>query len=343
MTSQKIAAYYYPTTVILVDDNKRFLSTVCFDLEEDVAYRLFDKPEEALRYLKQEYKLTPLIDQVLSASNESNIHLGIHHDISLNITAIHQAIFNAYRYSEIAVILVDYNMPQINGLDFCKQLAELPIKKILITAAADERIAVKAFNQGIINKFILKSDPDFAATINSSIVELQHNYFQDLSEGIIKALLVDKNCVLNKSSFADFFRDFCAQQHITEFYLYDPSGSYLLLDSLGNPSWLVVKTAVDLDDYYDFANDSDASATVLEQLKTGKMIPFFPKARDLEKVHGKEWENYLYPAKRLKADTTFFYAHIQNKPEFLPNYQKITSYTNYLNRLWPNFLSKRGK
>lgn len=71
-----MAAYYHPTNVVIVDDNKRFLNSICFDLDESIAYRLFDKPEKALHFLKREYKFNPLINRCLMASGDANIHLG---------------------------------------------------------------------------------------------------------------------------------------------------------------------------------------------------------------------------------------------------------------------------
>lgn len=227
-------------------------------------------------------------------------------------------------------------MPKYNGIEFCEQLKNLPIKKILVTGVASQGDAIQAFNKGVIDKFIVKDTANFDEQINLELLEMRRSYFQDISEGIIKPLLADRNCVLSRPSFIEFFYDFCKQHNIAEFFLYDASGSFLLLDFDGNVSWLIVRSAVDLDDYYDLARDSQASATVLEYLKEGKMIPFFPRLQDLERTKGVEWEKYLYPAKRLKADQAFFYAFIQNKNEFLPEHDKILSYNGYMNRVWPH-------
>ncbi len=339
MLNRKIAAYYYPTNVILIDDNKGYLNKACFDLEEHTHYRLFDKPEQALHYFKREYKFQPLINRCLTSS-DANIHLGKHHDMSLNISAIHQEIFNPKRFGEVAVLLVDYNMPNMDGLAFARQIANLglPVKIIMLTAVADERTGLDALNQGIIHQFILKNSPDVAGLLNQGIIKLQLDYFEALSEGIIKPLLVDSSSVLNKPVFIEFFYNVCKQYNIAEFYLYDASGSYLMLDYSGIPSWLVVKNAMEMDDYYDLARDSQASATVLDYLKEGKMIPFFAHPEEFDKVKGLGWEKHLYPAKRLPgADQTFFYAFIHNKSEFLPEHKKILSHNEYMNRVWPDF------
>lgn len=340
MLTQKIAAYYYPTNVILIDDNKRYLNTVCFELDEQIAYRLFDTPEKAINYFQQNYKFNPLIHHCLTTSTDANIHLGKQHDVSLNISAIHEQIYNDRRFNEVAVIFVDYNMPNMDGLAFAKQIAQLglPIKLIMLTAAADERMGLEALNRGDIHQFILKSVPNLSEILNQGIHKLQLSYFEDLSEALIKPLVIDSNTVLNKPAFKEFFYNLCKQQHVAEFYLYDTSGSYLMLDYYGKPIWLVVKSAAELNDYYDLARDSQAPTAVLDALKEGKMLPFFSSAQALGKVKGLEWEKHVYPAKRLiGTDQTFFYSLIENKPELLPEKRAILSHNEYMNRVWPDF------
>ena len=68
------------------------------------------------------------------------------------------------------------------------------------------------------------------------------------------------------------------------------------------------------------------------------MVPFFARPEELDRVKGSEWERHLYPAKRLAGtDQTFFYAFIQNKPEFLPEQKEILSLNQYMNSVWPDF------
>lgn len=47
----KIAAYQYPATVLIVDDDKSFLNTACFELDEQIAYRLFDSAERVFWHI----------------------------------------------------------------------------------------------------------------------------------------------------------------------------------------------------------------------------------------------------------------------------------------------------
>ena len=42
----------------------------------------------------------------------------------------------------ISTVIVDYDMPSQNGIDFCRQLSDLPIKKVMLTGRADYKLAV---------------------------------------------------------------------------------------------------------------------------------------------------------------------------------------------------------
>ncbi len=334
--SNAIPAYYYPTTIAIIDDNKRFLSTIGFKLDECFTYRLFDSAEKALDYFQNEYTFNPIVKRCFTNRQDETSHLSTHYGLQIDFEAIGKEVMNANRFDEIAVMMVDYNMPTCNGIEFCKQMQHLPIKKMLVTGAATQAQAVDAFNQGLIDKFILKDTIDFGEQLNRDLTELRHRYFRDISEGIIRPLLTEKNSVLNKPAFADFFNAFCKQHDIFEFFLYDAQGSFLLVNVDGEISWLIIKSHADLNGYLDLAENSDAPASVLADLKAHTVLPFFPSQQDLNRVRGEKWKDYLHPAQLLAVDPAFSYAFIQNKNELLLDYDKIRSYQKHMNRTWPH-------
>ncbi len=79
--------------------------------------------------------------------------------IDLDIPAIHREIYNSKRFLENTVLVIDYAMPVMHGMEVCKELSHLPIKKLMLTGEADDKLAVQAFNQKLINKFIRKGGP----------------------------------------------------------------------------------------------------------------------------------------------------------------------------------------
>jgi hypothetical protein len=58
-----------------------------------------------------------------------------------------------------------------------RRCAHLPCKKILFTGAADEKVAVGAFNRGLIDRYIKKSDDHALDILEVEIAALQRAYF----------------------------------------------------------------------------------------------------------------------------------------------------------------------
>ncbi len=82
--------------------------------------------------------------------------------VNINIEAIRNELFNANRFDEVITLVLDYAMPGMTGLEVFKKLNKLSVRKILLTGEAGLDLALEAFNEGIIYKFILKNTPDYA-------------------------------------------------------------------------------------------------------------------------------------------------------------------------------------
>ncbi len=302
--SSHIAAYYYPTTIAIIDDNKHFLNNICFRLDELFTYSLFDWSAAALEYFNSKYIFDPIASRCL-INNQS-----------VNFEIICKEATNHSRFEEVSVMIVDYNMPTHNGIEFCEQVKHLPIKRMLVTGTATQAQAIDAFNRGLIDKFIIKDTTHFDEELNQSLKELRYRYFQDISESIIKPLQAEEKCILNHPAYADFFKAFCKQNQIVEFYLYNAQGSFLLLDADANVSWFIVESTANL--------------------KAGNKLFFAPPLPDLNQTQGAETDSYLHPAKPLEIDPTFSYAFIQNKNEWWPDCKRILAYSKHLQCFWPN-------
>lgn len=335
MKHARIPVCYFPTTAFLVDDSKRFLTNISFQLNEQLAYLLFSNPERALYYLQSEYKNNSTINNCLTTSHDIEGHPLSYHAVNLDVGAIHQEIYNPNRFNDITVLLIDYSMPNIDGIQFCEALQNTRFKKIMLTGEADQNLAVKAFNKGIIDKFILKSDSDLGETINSSIKELQKAFFQEASEGVARPLATEPCYCLEDPAFIKLFETLCKENKIVEYYLIESSGSFLMLDKVGKPHWLIVKNHEELQMYYDFAEDSKAPKTLLEQIKTGQKIPYFNHINNCQKVSGNDWKAYLHPAQKLVGKQTYYYALVNKVKDVDFASKKILSYEDYLSNVWP--------
>ncbi len=323
-----IPVYFCPGTLALLDDNSAFLENLCLNLGITQRQRVFTAPQAALDFLQH----TTIATQStwLSVNKETDIDSEFGQLIELHIPAIHQTIYHTQRFTDMPVIIVDYAMPGMNGLEFCRALQHLPIKKIMLTGVANLDIAVEGFNQGIIDKFILKQDASaLLPELRASIMQLQWAYYQHLSQPMHYQLNLQGDHCLFEPTFAAVFQQLCQQHQIAEFYLLDSSGSFLLLDATGTTYLLAVKSERDMEDYIDIARNVEQAPTViLEALMRRKKTPYFHTTVD-HATPIEQWDNLLYDATLLTGKQAYYYACVPMPTRYLQHEPRILSLYAY--------------
>lgn len=121
----KILPLFSSRSIALIDDDLLFLEAMSSLLKEKYLLEVFSNPINALNYFYDSY---PVSSQVSTSNN----------------------------LFEIGVIIVDYNMADMNGIELCRKLNFLPSKKILLTGDGCEKLPTDALNEGQINCFIRK-------------------------------------------------------------------------------------------------------------------------------------------------------------------------------------------
>jgi len=333
MQQFSIPTCYFPTTTLFIDDSRDFLLNFVLQLDESLAYRVFDSPFDALDCIqKARCELDLLNQRCMTEYTEAKNCPLTNQTINLDFAAIHAEVYNPLRFSEISVVVVDYMMPGMNGLEFCKAISNSNIKKILLTGQADEKIAIEAFNEGLIDRYIKKSDVNAAEKITNSIYELQLQYFQYMSNMVVRMLSVASPSCLQDQKFVELFKSICDEQQIVEYYMADNSGSFLMLDEDANISFLIVKSAADMRLLYDLALDNGAENMVLDHIANGEKIPCLWQS-NVSSPKGEEWKKYLIDAKELISDESYFYAYVQGSALFNVVQEKIHSYYRFLDEL----------
>jgi CheY-like chemotaxis protein len=328
-----ISSCYYPTTVMLVDDNINYINSLKLELlnTADIIIKPFNNPEHALDFFISDYKPTIFTERCLTHPEEDQTD---HRVIDVDMRAIREEIYNPNRFDQISVIIVDYAMPGINGLEFCRKTRNKYVKKVMLTGEADEHIAIKAFNEGIIDKFIRKNDPSFKATITKAIKELQLRFFQDISEIIVSTLTNDRTrpaVCLDDPVFIDFFQSTCKQLQAREYYLTDSFGSFMFLGFDGTPSWLAIKNAEEMLAWSEIARYAGAQKSIYEPQKQYEKVLYLHLKED-HKNHPSTWTNYLHPAQQLHGREIYYYSLIQNSNAYDIQPQKVLSFKDYLDQ-----------
>ncbi len=338
MIDKKALACYFPTTVILVDDDPAYLENVVSSLDKKLAiYKVFSDPVEALEYLNNRHQRDPFIERCISQEDDPDLG---HRNIDMSLFPIIDEIYNPKRFKEVSIVIADQVMPELKGLDFLKQIQDKTIKKVLLTGMTTEQEAVRAFNNDIIDRFIDKDTENLYKSLEALIKELCYDRFKDMTSIIVDNLAYPREgyepSPLIDPVFLDFFNNLIKEKNIVEYYLYDDNGSFVFFDFNGNPSFLVVKVDDEMKGDFLMADDLDEeiSLDVLKGLENRSLIvkTFTPKEYRMSPA---EWEKrgMLYPAKTLQGkEQLYYYAYIDKSDAHEIDKAKFISFKDYLTK-----------
>jgi CheY-like chemotaxis protein len=331
MKQHTIQPFYFPTTVVFVDDSAPFLANLSLQLDPHLAFKLFHSPFAALSALNHEHAATPIDSDFFSLYAHREDARYADHIIQMSLDKVHREVHNEHRFEQVSVVVVDYDMPEMNGLEFCRQLKNPNIKKILLTGKADEQIAVQAFNAKTIDHFIRKQDNGAMALLNHTIVKLQQEYFQHMAHMLSRALSVGSHVFLRDPTFAQRVYEIQQQLGIVEHYLTCAPNGILMLDATGNTYLLLVQDAASMQEVYEIAYDQVAPDELLTKLRSGRYLPYFWKTEGHYATTYSDWQTYLHAATEVQSENAYIYAVIQNPEGFNRSY--VVSYNDYLERL----------
>jgi len=307
-----IQPFYFPTSVIFVDDNTDFLENLSLQLDPDLAFLLYGSPIEALTVVNETSNPSTPIERLFSCYGNTDNAPRPHHAIDVKLDKVHREVYNQRRFEQISVAVVDYDMPGIDGVEFCKNIKNTSIKKILLTGKADEKIAVQAFNQGIIDCFITKQDKDVTSTLNKSVSRLQHAYFRQTERMLADTLAICRFDFLRDPLFQEEFNTICARLKIVEFYLCSEPDGMLMLNAKGESYLLIVPSEDTLLSQYEIAVEMGAPQELLTALKSNKIVPYFWRNEGHYFPEYINWRNDLFPATEFKGKKNYTYAIVEN-------------------------------
>jgi CheY-like chemotaxis protein len=326
-----IFPYFHPTTVFFVDDNTNFLNSLDLHLPAGMAYHMFAAPAEAIARLNAGGEREPLYLRCLSRVPGRSADGTV---VRLDMALIEQEVANPDRFREVSVAVVDYAMPSVDGLEFCKRIANPRVKKILLTGVADEKVAVRAFNEGIIDRFIMKSQPDAIEVLKRSIGELQRRYFADISAMLANSLFLARKEFLDDAVFQDLFAQLVERHGFVEYYLVDQPSGFLLLRGDGSLNRLVVLSERELNEQLAFARSHGVPRGFLDDLADGRSIAYFyDEFDDYFDPATCDWRDYFHRANRIEGRHTWFYALLDDPPvdiEFDPEASNFRRYLDVL-------------
>lgn len=314
LSSKNIPLYYHPGTIVLVDDQSSYLRSMITAIDYVADCRGFSEPEAALKFIKEQ-KFAHL-----EFSDDQNA-------IIIKPEVLAAYLMNDRRFELVSTVVVDYNMPGMTGLEFCRRIKDPYIRKIMLTGEANSDLAVQAFNEGIINKFFKKSAEHAVEDLNDSILKAQFNYFAEQTDLFFSAATKKYlPSFLQNRALIELLLDLIKSEKCTEFYFLNYEGDALLLNQSGEMQLLMVRGEKEM----------QAVAQEIEQIyldepmeSLGRMVAGFksfeliaePVPHAEKNANLASWQKRSHAASRLEvANDVIYYAQIEIKNNNLFGY-----------------------
>ena len=303
MQHVKMPAFYYPTQVVLIDDNISVLKSIKDTLElHGITCQSFEDPEKALIYLES-LPIRPKLTLSPPEEEEDVLATNTPH-LTLDFDVICKQMKIPSRFSEISVIVSDYDMPQMKGSDFFSFLSKRNWKRIMLTGHTDYELAVKMLNQKLIDNYVEKRMGE-VNTLLQQVAALQQVYFNDLAAPIVDHIF-SKDSYVHHTDYKTFIEKIIQENNIAEHYTFSSSGSKFLIDKSKNKFALMIATEDEMAGYHNTAQFADTPESVLQKLKGKTHMPLLVSIDDLNKSPT-DWGTLMLPATKIMIDGKALY------------------------------------
>ena len=320
--------YHHPSLTVLIDDSNSFLKSLSFQLDPTLASKAFHDTRAAIDWLDGRGR-DAAHDSKLSATYDTYPNSHEQCNVAFDIDQIHRISFERKRFMTPSVLVVDYSMPQMNGVQLCEALRHLPCKKILFTGVADEKVAVDAFNRGLIDRYIKKSDDDALDKLEAEIIALQREYFAARSDPLREMLALHNYTFVSDPAFSTLVKGLIKDMRIVEHYVYCAPAGILMYDSDGQAHLMVVETEASMTSHYEVACDSEAPRSLLEALRERCIIPWFRQGDGMySSSFSAGWHKYIAPAQVCHGKQDYYWALFRLEPGELQ--EPASSFSDFL-------------
>lgn len=299
--------FYHPTTWIWIDDDQLLPNTMMNATNQNNKLVSFASPEKCLSFL-QSYRF-PLSNYqfIESDIHDENYGLINKNPLNFDVTQIAKLYNDENRHNEISVAIIDYEMPEMDGLSLANKIDQFAIQKILLTGNTKEKIAIDGFNNNLIQKFVQKASAHMHEELTHYTRELSWRYFENKSKPLLNYLESENKTPLSDPVFIDYFENHCRENMISEFYLIDKNGSFLCIDDNGKESVFITHTENSISEWLAIYRDEQAIPGVLESsIREHKKIPFFGIGKEPWQIPTDQWSTCFYHSTCITGREKYF-------------------------------------
>jgi CheY-like chemotaxis protein len=257
--------------------------------------KLFNDTDLALKYINDQER-----EIQLSGSSDKPKPQGESETwVKQVLTRQHIKRFDQFKVREVSVVVADYSMPAMNGIEFCEKIHNTAVRKILLTGHATSSEAVKAFNNNIIHYYLNKSDVNMLQELETAIHQLQHAYFNEISSSI-KAEAIDSGTpFFADSELARYFKNNCETLEVTEYY-YLTNPSRFSLQTKSGKEFIV--------EHLQVLMEEGAPEDICTSIKSRAFVPYFKSADGYYEPGIPNPQTNIHPAEHVKGKVNYYCA-----------------------------------
>lgn len=309
--------FFHPTRVAFIDDEVNFLNYFTRGLDLQVPISRYESPRMLLDELAFGRLPTRIDLDCWSNYRGQMLEDGYEQLMGLDKTMILMRLFNPQRFDVLSVAVVDYAMPEMDGIELCRRLSALPCRKILLTGQADESVAVDAFNEGLIDFFAPKDAPNVRHLIREQILRFQRDFISDASYLVRQALRSEHGQTWDDVGFCGLLEEIRERFGFVEYYaVSDPAEGFLLVDQHGRGRLLLTFSAAAIEAQFTAARLSGAPEEVLDRLAQEAVTTYFPSESGNQVLDAKAWRRACVPLTPFPNRSDRFYALLDHCEPF---------------------------
>lgn len=306
--------YFYPTTVALIDDDERFLLSFEELLRREFVVRRFASPQIGLNHLVgADAEHVSRIARLGAYASSSGWPTEEYDRLQVLLSSyIGQLRGYPDRFETVSVAIIDLNMPEVDGLMICRALRRRPVRTILLTGNASEKIALNAFNEGLIDRFVSKHEPDMVSIVAEHVRDLQNAYFRRITTTIKDTLALQVLGFMREGPFLRYFAELCADRQIVEYYVRSHPPGVDLIRADGQSYFLIVLGDEEIQSRIATAREAGADPDMLAKMESGEVIMQFPSEGGYYEPRFRDsWQLYAAPAKFVGGHARWLTAVLQ--------------------------------
>ncbi|WP_116137739.1 response regulator [Trinickia diaoshuihuensis] len=254
---------FHPLSVLFVDDNEDFLNGLRGIFCDRAVNRFFTNPKAALDYIES-YSGAIHGDE-LSGADCLAIERGPSNALGKD------RLPDAERFEEIAAVVVDYEMPEMDGIRFLSSIRDLPCTKILLTGVAGNREAVDAFNSNLIDFYLRKTDAEMPQKLTNLLADAQKRYCEQRGQVSVHNV----GTTYRDPRVKRLLDELAARDGIVEYYWRAGQNAVLMFDAQGDASVFVAWDEQEWAFQCDTVTDAGGPQWLHQAMTERRVMPLF--------------------------------------------------------------------